>query len=1501
VKDIMLPTNNIDGDQQDNVLHGGPRPDLINGWGGNDALYGDDGDDTLDGGAGSDTLDGGRGSNTFRFGYGDGLDKIEAGFTMDAGRNVLLLDADVAPQALRLSQVGPDLMVHLDGGPDMIMVRGFFERVGIPGASVWRAPLGEIRFADGTRWDTAAIQARLTLADATLLVLGGADDTAHGLALDGGGGDDRLDADGAALLVGGAGNDTLHGSAHADVLQGGSGDDVLEGGAGNDVLDGGAGNDLLDGGGGYDRVRFGHDSGQDSIAAAPMGADAALLIDMAAGVQAATLRFLRAGAGGADLLIELPLSGAQLTVKDYFSTARAVALQFADGSVLDNDMVGQRAAGAHAPASVSGGAGSDVLHAPAPGGIVRGEGGDDLVYGGAGDDLLSGSEGNDLLDGRAGNDVVDGGAGDDHIVASAGDEARPSATIVLFGRASGHDLLDAPRANATLTVLLEAGIAPGDIGFERLGGGMGRDLLIVVGERQASIRVPDFFEPLPALALRFADGTVWDAGLIASLPRIGGEGRDDLLGSAGADYLDGRGGDDVLVGLDGNDLLRGGAGRDSLYGDQGDDTLDGGQGDDYLDDQFGNTTYIVARGDGHDLISNRFYSPDVRYQTLQLQGGIAPEQLRLHLVSRGVWDDLVLTVDGEPGQSITLQGMYCNDPAAATNMELLGIRFGDGSAWDRAAIVQRLGMGTPYADYLGGSDGNDLLEGKDGNDQLLGRAGQDTLDGGRGDDQLDGGAGSDTYLFALGDGRDVLSDGQGFNLIRFGAGIAPQDLRLTQRGDALEIAYGSGADVIVLADTPPSVPAGSSSIGQLAFADGSTRTIANYFNHAPVVAKPLPDMAAARGQLFKQSLWYTFSDPDAQDTLTLTVRQANGQPLPEWLVYDARETTLVGYAPMSPSAVYQLRVTATDRGGLQVSDDFSLTLDAPNMAPYVTSSGANAHTAENTYVNVYLPTFADVDVGDSLSVKVSMADGSALPGWMSYSGQHFVGARPGYAHAGTYVLSATATDKGGLSVSRNVELVVADVNRAPLPTQAPGTLEAAQGTPFAGVLPAKAFVDPDGDALVYQVSQADGSALPAWLVFDPLGRSLSGTPPAGAAPVLNLLLKATDSAGLSSSSGFTLNVAADAPLLLSGTADADVLDGRSAGDLLNGLGGNDQLNGGAGNDVLDGGAGLDRMSGGAGDDRYLVDAAGDVVLELANGGRDTVLASVSYTLSPHVEVLVLGGNLALAGYGNSGDNILSGNGNNNFLAGNGGNDILQGGAGNDSLVDNGGNNLFDGGSGNDSLSGAAGNEMFIGAAGNDVLTPGGGIDIIAFNRGDGSDTLNPGAGLDNVISLGRGIAYADLSLQKVGTDLVLGTGAGEQINLKGWYAAPANHSVGTLQIFIDAGADYQPASGGGSIHQQKIQQFNFDTLAGKFDQALLADPAVGAWKLAPVLGAAWTGSGESAAAGADLAQQYASSGSLANLAQVPALALIGSAAFGVLNQPLAAAPLALADGSAFLM
>ena len=93
------------------------------------------------------------------------------------------------------------------------------------------------------------------------------------------------------------------------------------------------------------------------------------------------------------------------------------------------------------------------------------------------------------------------------------------------------------------------------------------------------------------------------------------------------------------------------------------------------------------------------------------------------------------------------------------------------------------------------------------------------------------------------------------------------------------------------------------------------------------------------------------------------------------------------------------------------------------------------------------------------------------------------------------------------------------------------------------------------------------------------------------------------------------------------------------------------------NDVLYDSAVDDTLAGGIGDDLYYVNNTGDVVIEAANGGHDTVEATVNYTLPDghNIEVLSMLG-AGLIGTGSAGVDTLHSAGGPNTLEGLGGDD-----------------------------------------------------------------------------------------------------------------------------------------------------------------------------------------------------------------------------------------------------
>jgi Ca2+-binding RTX toxin-like protein len=257
--------------------------------------------------------------------------------------------------------------------------------------------------------------------------------------------------------------------------------------------------------------------------------------------------------------------------------------------------------------------------------------------------------------------------------------------------------------------------------------------------------------------------------------------------------------------------------------------------------------------------------------------------------------------------------------------------------------------------------------------------------------------------------------------------------------------------------------------------------------------------------------------------------------------------------------------------------------------------------------------------------------------------------------------------------------------------------------------------------------------------------------------------------------------------VISGNNGKNTLNGLDGDDRIDGASGDDKLLGGAGNDVLVGGFGNDRMEGGVGDDTYYVDSTSDVVVEVANGGIDTVqlLIAGSYVLGANVENLtgysqdplvvkgnasnnvIIGGRGVNALLGLAGDDTLTGNISNDTLTGGVGADRLNGGDGgdmakysastagvtidlmtgkgwggeatgdqldsienvlgsafNDNLMGNTSANRLYGAAGNDRLSGGDGNDVLDGGAGADELLGGDGIDTITYGASSASVVIN---------------------------------------------------------------------------------------------------------------------------------------------------------------------------------
>ncbi|WP_165448600.1 calcium-binding protein [Rhizobium leguminosarum] len=210
-----------------------------------------------------------------------------------------------------------------------------------------------------------------------------------------------------------------------------------------------------------------------------------------------------------------------------------------------------------------------------------------------------------------------------------------------------------------------------------------------------------------------------------------------------------------------------------IVGTEDIDILQGGKGDDLLEGAGDTDIYRYGRGDGKDTINdyegNAFRNDQ---DMLQFLDGIRSGDLIFQ--RDGASNDLVIHFKDRPLDQITIQGQFAatyTGPYGTWYMNRIDLfTFDDGSSLtsDQVASIVLQANST------------------DGNDQLYGMEREDILRAGKGDDFISGGNQNDIYLYALGDGHDVIQDRMTnilsgtVDVLRFGAGIGREDISFSR-------------------------------------------------------------------------------------------------------------------------------------------------------------------------------------------------------------------------------------------------------------------------------------------------------------------------------------------------------------------------------------------------------------------------------------------------------------------------------------------------------------------------------------------------------------------------------------------------------------------------------------------------------------------------------------------------------------------------------------------------
>ena len=1122
------------------------------GLGGDDVLGGSAGDDLLDGGTGNDRLTGGAGSDTYLFGAGYGQDTV-SNLDATAGRvDSLQFTADVTPQQVSVERDGNHLLFALDNGTDWLQVENWFSGPAYQ--------LTQAKFADGAVWSAADAEARIAQAPATE-----GDDVLFGLSgpdtIDGLGGNDRIDGGfGDDVLSGGAGNDTLIGGAGNDIylfgpgfgfdtaidldasagnldavvldalpgdvtvsrdyanlylalpgnadrltlqswfsgdaqrieqvrladgtvwdvaalyslasglapgpLLGTDGPDYISGTPGDDTLDGGAGNDTLSGGTGNDTYRFGPGYGRDTITELDATAGNLDVVEMAALPADAEAR-----RAGADLELRLA-SGDVLVVSGWFSgTAQKVELvRFADGTAWD---VAALELLANAGFTYTGTASADV------------------ITGSEGPDTLDGLEGNDQLDGAGGDDTLVGGPGFDVLRGGAGND------VYQYAPGDGFDTII--ESGGLDTLRFGAGIAPADVALSR----SGSDLIVATGGE--SIQLIGWYGASAARVelLRFEDGTQWSEGEILAATQFTAGG-DFVRGSGADDALDGLGGDDSLLGGPGNDSLSGSAGDDLLDGEAGDDTLDGGEGRDLLLGGPGNDRFAFDAGYGQDWVVDSGGADQVAFGA-----GIAPASLTFTR-------DLANLYASSGTDKLTLVDWFAS---AASRVETFS--FADGSVLDEGGVraLIQVATATALSDTIFGSDANDAISGGNGEDALYGEGGDDVLDGGPGSDYLFGGAGDDTFYVDNRLDRVTEDAGQGFDQVFSSASyvLGPNIESLTLTGSAAIDGTGNAQANLIVGNPAANVLAGGAGNDMLQGGLGDDVYVFGRGDGDDEVA----DVDATPGNYDQVRFSNDIAPSDVRairegDDVRLRVAGAGGSVLMRNWYLPEGQIESVTFADG----------TTWDTATIDMLANLPV-----NSPPELVQPIADQSALEDSLFEFSVAAaFSDPDAGDSLSYDAALADGSPLPAWLAFdaAAATFAGT-PGNDDVGTLEITVVATDGEGESANDSFALDVLNVNDPPYLVAPLADQSGQEGAALAFSV-AGAFADVDaGDTLAYAATLADGSALPAWLAFDPASQSFSATPGYADGGSYLLRVTATDTAGASAAGDFTLSILESEP------------------------------------------------------------------------------------------------------------------------------------------------------------------------------------------------------------------------------------------------------------------------------------------------------------------------------------------------------------------------------------
>ncbi len=316
---------------------------------------------------------------------------------------------------------------------------------------------------------------------------------------------------------------------------------------------------------------------------------------------------------------------------------------------------------------------------------------------------------------------------------------------------------------------------------------------------------------------------------------------------------------------------------------------------------------------------------------------------------------------------------------------------------------------------------------------------------------------------------------------------------------------------------------------------------------APSLSNPIADKFAVKSMPFFFSVpTNTFTDADIGDVLSYSAMLSNGSALPSWLKFDATTRVFSGTPAAGNVGLIAVRITVND-GTSSVSDTFNLSVAATNEGPKLASLIDNKTAKDGVAFDFTIPagTFTDADGIATLTYSATLAGDAPLPAWLKFDAgtRRFTGT-PGPGDVASLQVKIVASD--GLEEASDIfDITVSLGNQAPtLTNPIVDRLASVNGTLLSFTLPANTFTDVDGAAtLTWSATLDGGGALPAWLKFDAITHSFTGTQPTGPEAGMTYNVKVTVSDGsFSVSDIFDLRVVLNnvAPLVAAANMDQSV-------------------------------------------------------------------------------------------------------------------------------------------------------------------------------------------------------------------------------------------------------------------------------------------------------------------------------------------------------------------------